>query len=111
MKQPVKPVPGSPLDFPQIIYTEEHAPTQPMPLKDLPRQVRIDHELAIIRADHERIARKIEVFWGEQECIDYVRQLILDGSDDLGRTRSGFKREVLAALINLLSLHQLRNIL
>ena len=108
MKKQVKPTQSSTLDFPEIGYTEDHVPTRPVPLKELPRQFRIDHEMTIIRSQHETIARKIEVFWGEQECVDYIRQLILDGCDEVGRSRSGFKREVLSALINLLSFHTLR---
>lgn len=111
MKKPVKPTQSNASDFPEISYTEDHVPTQPVPLKERPRQFRIDHEMTIIRAQHETIARKIEVFWGDPECIDYIRQLILDGDDGGARNRDGFKREVLSALINLQALHRLRKIL
>ncbi len=107
MKNPFNPTQSSSFDFPEISYAQEHLQTQPVPLKERPRQVRIEHEMAILRAHHERIARKIEVFWGHPECMGYIKQLILDGADDTGRTRFGFKSEVLSALINLSNLHQI----
>lgn len=79
-----------------------------MALDELPRQARIDHEMAIVRAHHERIAKAIEIFWGHRDCIEYLQQLILSGGDGAGKTRVGFKHEVLAALINLTSLHDVQ---
>jgi hypothetical protein len=108
MKKPVKPAKNHTSDFPEISYIPDHVPTQPVPLKERPRQFRIDHEMAIIRAQHEQIARKIEVFWGEQECIKYIRHLIISGDDASGHDRECFKHEVLSALINLQALHKLR---
>lgn len=78
-----------------------------MALHELPRQARIDHEMAIIRSHHERIAKAIEVFWGHRDCVEYIQQLILSGGDGVGKARIGFKREVLSALINLTTLHDL----
>jgi len=95
-------------DFPELNYNEDPEPTRPVPLHEQPRQVRIDHEMAIVRAEHERIAKAIEVFWGDQKCVEYMQQLVFDGGDNVGRTRTGFKREVVAALMTLLSLHQIR---
>ena len=78
-----------------------------MPLSELPRQARIDHEMAIIRSHHERIAKAIDVFWGHRDCVEYIQQLILCGGDGVGKARIGFKREVLSALINLTTLHDM----
>ncbi len=80
--------------------------TQPTPLADLPRQVRIDGELAIVRAHHERIAKAIEMFWGHPECENYIQQLIISGGDRSDQTREGFKSEVISALISLAALHE-----
>ncbi len=108
MTKPAKPPTRDPWDFPEINYSEEAPRTHPVPLHEQPRQIRIEHEMAIVRAQHERIARAIEVFWGDQKCNDYIQQLVFDGGDSVGRTRIGFKRDVLSALINLLSLHEIR---
>jgi len=79
-----------------------------MTLHELPRQARIDHQMAVIRAHHERIAKAIEMFWGHRDCVEYLQQLILNGGDGVGRARVGFKHEVLAALISLTELHEVQ---
>lgn len=94
--------------FPSLIQDAEDEPTRPMALHELPRQFRIDHEMAIISVHHERIAKAIEVFWGHRDCVKYLEQLILNGGDGGGRARIGFKREVLSALITLTTLHEVR---
>lgn len=94
--------------FPDLIHDVENEPTRPMGLEELPRQFRIDREMAVISAHHERIAKAIGIFWGHKDCMDYLQQLILSGGDGVGRTRIGFKHEVLAAIINLMALHEVR---
>lgn len=94
--------------FPELLHNPEEVPTRPLPLYEMPRQARIDHEMAIIKAHHERIAKAIEVFWGHRECVDYLQQLIFNGGDGVGRARVGFKREVLSALINVAALHEVQ---
>jgi hypothetical protein len=79
-----------------------------LPLQKLPRQGRIDHELAIIGVHHERIRKAIQLFWGHRECVVYLQQLILSDRYGIGRARTGFKREVLSALINLAALHEVQ---
>lgn len=95
--------------FPDLIQNEEEVPTRPMGLHELPRPIRIEHEMAIIRAHHERIAKAIDVFWGHRDCVEYLQQLILSGGDGAGKTRVGFKHEVLAALITLTGLHEVQD--
>ena len=93
--------------FPKLIHEEdEFERTRPMPLHELPRQVRFDHEMSIISAHHPRIFKAINVFWGHKDCVEYLQKLILSGGDGFGNARIGFKREVLSALINLLALHE-----
>lgn len=93
--------------FPELIHEDAHELTRPMPLHERPRQVRVDHEMAIIRAHHERIAKTINVIWGHKECVAYLQQLVLNGDDGNGKARVGFKHEVLSALINLVALHEI----
>ncbi len=94
------------LGFPTLKWEEEELDTRPMPLHELPRQVGIDNAMAIIAKHHERIAKAITVFWGTRDCVEYIEQLVLSGGDGLGRTRIGFKPEVVSALLSLISLHQ-----
>jgi len=93
--------------FPIISYTEEHLQTRPTPLHEQPKRKRIDHQLGVIREQHEHIVKIILVLWGHQECLEYIRQLVFDGGDGVGRSRIGFKREVLSALIDLSNLHEI----
>ena len=93
--------------FPVISYTEEHPPTRPTPLIEKPRQTRIDHQLAVIGDQHEHIAKIVRVLWGHKECLDYIRQLVFDGGDGVDRSRVGFKKEVLSALMDLSNQHEI----
>ena len=97
-----------PVGFPDINHSTAFLATRPMMLNELPRLTRIDHEMAIIRAHHPRIANAIEMFWGHKDCVEYLQQLILNGGDGFGKARVGFKHEVLSALINLTTLHEIR---
>jgi hypothetical protein len=93
--------------FPKFNRSGDYEPTRPLSLEELPRQVSIDRSMAVITAHHERIAKAIKLFWGHKECTDLLRQLILDGGDGFGKARVGFKMEVLSALINLATVHEL----
>lgn len=95
------------LGFPSLKWEEEEQDTRPMPLHELPRQVGIDNAMAIIAKHHERIAKAITIFWGTRDCVEYIEKLVLNGGDGLGRTRIGFKPEVVSALMSLISLHQM----
>lgn len=92
--------------FPQIDFKEEDVKTRPMPLHEIPLQARVDREMAIINLHHARIGKAIDTFWGHQDCVEYLQKLIMSGGDGLGKTRVGFKREVLAALMNLSNMHE-----
>ena len=94
------------LGFPTLKWEEEEIATRPMPLHELPRQVGIENAMAVIAKHHERIAKAITVFWGTRDCVEYIEQLVLSGGDGLGRTRIGFKPEVVSALMSLISMHQ-----
>lgn len=93
--------------FPTLKWEEEEIATRPMPLHELPREVGIENAMALIARHHERIAKAITVFWGSRDCVEYIEQLIMSGGDGLGRTRIGFKPEVVSALMSLISLHQI----
>lgn len=82
--------------------------TRPMSMQELPKQARIDHEMAIINEHHERIAKAINMFWGHRDCVEYMQQLILNGGDGVGKARIGFKHVVVAALMNLIELHEIK---
>jgi hypothetical protein len=92
--------------FPVLNTEEEELATRPMGLNELPRQFRIDHEMAIIAKHHERIEKAIRTFWGHHDCVEYLQKLILSGTDSSGNSRAGFKPEVLSALMNLITLHE-----
>jgi hypothetical protein len=94
------------LGFPSLSEEAELEATRKMPLHELPLQHRMDSSLAVIAADHPRIANAIDQFWGFQECDEYLTKLIYDGKDPKGHERAGFKSEVLSALLNLKSLHK-----
>ena len=91
--------------FPSIEFQEEEA-TRPVPLHEIPKQARIDREMAVIAQHHARIAKAIDVFWGHRDCVEYLQKLILSGGDGAEKARVGFKPEVLTALINLTNLHE-----
>ncbi len=78
-----------------------------MPLHELPIQARVDHEMATIAARHPRIAEAIQKFWGHRDCTEYLRTLILQGGDGDRQNRVGFKPEVSAALLTLVTLHNI----
>lgn len=107
-KKPADKVPAdkAAVGFPPINYLEEDIATRPMGLHELPRQARIDREMAIVSTHHERIAKAIDTFWGHRDCVEYLQKLILSGGDGAGKARIGFKPVVLAALINLSELHE-----
>jgi len=95
--------------FPELATDEtDDGVTRPMPLQELPRQVRIDKAMTVIRERHARIANAIEMFWGHKDCVEYLQQLILSGGDGVGHARIGFKQDVLAAFMDLISLHEVR---
>jgi hypothetical protein len=94
--------------FPNLIEHPEFESTRPMALHELPKPMRIDHEMNIVRAYHPRIAAAIEVFWGHRDCVEYLQKLITNGGDGFGNARVGFKHEVLSALINLTTLHEIK---
>jgi hypothetical protein len=107
------------LKFPPLIETHDFEDTQPtswgefeetrpIPLFELPKELQIEHNLNIVRAYHARIADAIEMFWGHRDCNEYLQKLICNGGDGFGNARIGFKREVLAALINLSALHEVK---
>ena len=74
------------LGFPTLKWEEEEQATRPMPLHELPRQVGIDNAMAIIAKRHERIAKAITVFWGSQDCVDYMEKLVMSGGDGFGNS-------------------------
>jgi hypothetical protein len=80
--------------------------TRPLPLKDIPLLDRRVRQMAIISRQHERIAKTIDAFWGQPECINYLQKLIMSGGDGVEKTRVGFKPQVLSALIALTELHE-----
>jgi hypothetical protein len=100
-----KPVVETSVGFPPINYLEEDVATRPMGLHEIPKQARIDREMAVVTLHHERIAKAIGTFWGHRDCTEYLQKLILSGGDGAGKARIGFKPAVLAALINLSELH------
>lgn len=96
------------IGFPDPIEHDDFAVTRPSLMSEIPRQANIDKQMAIIGANHDRIKKAIELFWGHRDCVAYIEQLILNGGDGVDRARIGFKQEVLTALINLIELHEVQ---
>lgn len=92
--------------FPPISWEEEILATRPMPLHELPVQVGIDMAMAVVDKHHARIGNAIRIFWGTQDCVDYMQKLVLSGGDGLGHARVGFKPEVVSALMSLVTMHR-----
>ena len=57
-----------------------------------------------IESRYPRIARSIEMLWGNVELDEYLNRLILAGRED----REGFPREVMAALMKLHRQHSVQ---
>jgi hypothetical protein len=77
----------------------------PAPTGESNRQAQIDHEFAILRKHHARIADSIQLFWGHPECDEFIQKLVFNSDDEYVRARAGFKPEVLEAIMKLSSLH------
>ena len=93
--------------FPSLQWEDDDLPTRPLPLHERPLQARIDAEMEIIAQSHARIADSIAKFWGHRDCVEYIQKLILSGGRQDGNERSGFKAEVLSALMNLAAMHKI----
>jgi hypothetical protein len=94
--------------FPILQWEQEELATRPMPLHELPRQANIDRAMAVIGQHHERVAKAIQAIWGTPDCVEYIEKLVLSGGDGFGKARVGFKPEVVSALLNLASLHEVK---
>lgn len=99
-------------DFPEItpyIEPEEKTPgpVHATPLHELTRQGRIDRQIALIEQHHAHIAKGLRLMWGYKECVEYMDRLVISGGDGAGKTRVGFHVEVLSALLDLISLHEI----
>lgn len=99
-------------DFPEItpyIKPEEETPgpVHATPLHELSKQQRIDRQIALIDQYHAHIAKGLRLMWGYKECMEYMDKLVISGGDGVGKTRVGFHVEVLSALLDLISLHEI----
>jgi hypothetical protein len=63
-----------------------------------------DPNFIIINAAFPHIGKKLKVYWGCQEFVSYMRNLL---HDTRGNTRKGFPMEVLLALQNISDGHGL----
>jgi hypothetical protein len=61
----------------------------------------LNTNLLTLYATFPRIAKGIELFWGNKEFPDYINKLLADGRND----RQGFPAEVTTALFALQKLH------
>ena len=99
-------------DFPEITpYIESEAkapqPVHETPLHQLSRQGRIDRQIALIERHHAHIAKCLRLLWGNKECEEHMNKLVISGGDGAGKARIGFRDEVLSALMDLSSLHDI----
>lgn len=97
--------------FPEInlhMEEEEVKPVaQEVPLHELSKQQRIDRQIAVIEQFHPHIAKGLKLMWNYRECVEYMEKLVLSGGDGAGKSRVGFRVEVLSALMDLTSLHEI----
>jgi hypothetical protein len=61
----------------------------------------LNSNLLTLYATFPRIAKGVEVFWGEKDFPEYINKLLADGRND----RQGFPAEVTTALFALQKLH------
>lgn len=97
--------------FPEINLHMEQEEAKPVaheiPLHELSKQQRIDRQIAIIEQFHPHIAKGLKLMWNYRECVEYMEKLVLSGGDGAGKSRVGFRVEVLSALMDLTSLHEI----
>lgn len=108
MTDPNKQPPPEHTDFPSLDWEDEALETRPMGLHEQPLQARLDREMQVITAQHPHVAAVIEKLWGYPQCQEYIRSLVFDGFKQ-GQQRTGFKPDVLAALMHLSSMHEADN--
>jgi hypothetical protein len=63
---------------------------------------RREHYLGIVKAAFPELAEKLRLFWGNQEFVDLIHELL---HDTRGNTRKGFPINVLNALCELEEVH------
>lgn len=100
-----KKIPNEDVGFPSLQWEDDELDTRPMGLHERPLQARVDWQMAIVAERHVRVALAIETFWGHRDCVDYIQGLVLNGYKE-GQMRTGFKPEVVTALMNLVELHK-----
>lgn len=59
--------------------------------------------LSAIECEHPSIAARLAAIWGEPECADYLRRLLVQDRE----ARAGFSLPVFSALAGLQELHDL----
>lgn len=94
---------------PHLEEVEEQSKPQvhETPLHELSKQQRIDRQIAIVDQFHPHIAKGLRLMWGYKECVEYMEKLVLSGGDGAGKSRVGFRVEVLSGLMDLTSLHEI----
>ena len=97
-------------EFPEITpffeLAEEKRIIPSTPLHEMSKQERIDRQIALVDQYHPHIAKGIKMMWGYKECVDYLDKLVLSGGDGAGKVRVGFRLEIMSALIDLSTLHE-----
>ena len=81
-------------------------PKQPDKLGELIPDLltRCDIEKSFIDENYDRLAFRITMLWGSQECLDELQSLAMYDYTERG-TRSGFPSQVINELTELLHIH------
>jgi hypothetical protein len=87
--------------FPKTLSESGDDLTEAKTLQELPKQVQFDRAIAIISMQHVRVAKSIKIFWGHNDCAEYLQSLILSGGEGCGHARVGFTPDVMTALHDL----------
>lgn len=66
---------------------------------------RREHALSLIRAAHPQLADRIEQCWGQEANLEDLKRMVLDRCDPENPQSPPFSTKVLAALVDLISLH------
>lgn len=82
---------------------ERRSGARPVSLPKVDENLLSDPNFKLVNSAHRHIGKRLEVYWGSQEFVSYVRNLLYDTRGD---SRKGFPMAVLVALQKLSDEHE-----